>query len=214
MLTLYAAYNFPAFLKGVVRDLRALWALEELGLPHDIRWLDTAKGEQREAANRAVNPFGKIPSLTDGELKLFESGAIVSYLYEKAGRAPRDAAARAAEAQWSFAALNTVEPVLFEIFMWDRFWTERPGRETRRAEVISVAKTRIADLDRALAGRTSLSGAGFGAADILMATVARFALHEPETFADAGHVRAYLDAAYARPAFSRALARQGTGPET
>jgi hypothetical protein len=87
MITLYCAGNRPPFLNPEwVRDLRGLWAAEECGVPYEIHWLDTSKGEQREAAYKTVNPFGIIPALTDGDFKLFESGAVVSYICDAAGQ--------------------------------------------------------------------------------------------------------------------------------
>ncbi len=131
MITLYAAYNFPPFLKGLVRDHRVRWALEELSLPYQCHWIDTAKGQQREAPNRLINPFGKMPSLENGALRMFESAAIVLYLYEHAGKAPQDAHARAELNQWCFAALNTVEPAFIEIFRIDMFLEDKAGNAKR-----------------------------------------------------------------------------------
>jgi len=214
MITLYAAYNFPPFLKGLVRDLRARWALAELDLPYAIHWLDTSQSEHKGEANRTVNPFGKMPAMTDGAMTLFESAAIVHYLFEKAGRAPKDADARAHELQWSFAALNTIEPILFEIFMWDNFWTERPGRETRRSEVVGFAQTRLAELERALGAKPYLTGDALAPCDILMASVLRFALGEPQAFETAPGIVAYRERCYARPCFRSVLARHGEREET
>lgn len=212
MITVYGAYNYPAVFNGMFRDLRPLWALEELGLAYWMHWLDPMRGEHREAANRAVNPFGKIPALTDGDFKLFESGAIVGYLFDKSGRAPEDAKARAVEAQWCFAALNTVEPPLVELACWDVLWTDRAGREERRVELVETARTRLAELDGALGERPYLAGDGLSPADILMVTAIRFGRHEPEVLAHAPRVKAYVERAEARPAFVRALAAQGRGP--
>jgi len=212
MITIYGAYNYPSVFDGLFRDLRPLWALEELGLAYRIHWMDPMKGEHREAANRSVNPFGKIPSMTDDAFKLFESGAIVNYLFEKSGRSPEGADARAIEAQWCFAALNTVEPPLLEIAMWDVFWAGRAGREERRAELVEAARARLAELDGALGDRPYLTGAELSPADILMATSIRFGRHEPGVLAQAPRVKAYVERCEARPAFQRALAAQGKGP--
>lgn len=212
MITIYGAYNYPAIFHGLFRDLRPLWALEELDMPYQMHWMDPMQGEHRQAANRAVNPFGKIPSMTDGTFKLFESGAIVGYLFEKAGRQPRDAKACALEAQWCFAALNTVEPPLHELALWDVLWTDRPGREPRRAELIETAHTRLAELDGALGDRHYLAGDELSPADILMTTAIRFGQHEPAVLSQAPRVKSYVARCEARPAFQRALAAQGKGP--
>jgi glutathione S-transferase len=213
MITAYAGYNFQPVVQGILRDIRVLWALEELSLPHGTHWMDVDKGEHRENPNRLVNPFGKIPSLEDGAQRMFESGAIVLYLYENAGRAPQDAHARAEVNQWCFAALNTVEPVFAEIFRWDIFWKDRPGREWRRPELEIAAEQRLTDLARALGDKPYLVGGNFGPADILMTSVLDFGRHAPELFAQHPSIRAYLERCHARPAYQRALAKQGTGPQ-
>jgi glutathione S-transferase len=213
MITVYAVYNFPAFAKGALRDIRLIWALEELETPYQFHWMDMSKGEYKAGLNRSINPFGKIPALTDGDVKLFESGAIVNYLYDKAGRLPTDAAARAKHLQWSFAALNTIEPPLFDIGRWDTFWAGRPGREPRYQELIEQAQTRTADLERALGKMSYLLGEEFGPADILMTTVLQFASHQPLVFEKAPGVQAYAERCRARPAYKRALAKHGTGPD-
>jgi glutathione S-transferase len=212
MITLYAAYNIQPVVKGLVRDFRVRWALEELGLPYECRWLDISKSEQRDAANRAINPFGKIPSLENGALRMFESAAIVLYLYENAGRAPQDAHTRAELNQWCFAALNTVEPVFAELFRWDIFWNDKPGHEWRRAEVRGFVQDRLRDLERALGAKPYLMGGEFGPADILMTTVLDFARHDAALFDNHAGVRDYLARCHARPAYIRAFAKHGEGP--
>ncbi|MGN6517090.1 MAG: glutathione S-transferase family protein [Rhizomicrobium sp.] len=213
MITVYGAYNFPPFLTGIVRDLRVYWALEELGLPYDIHWMDSSKGEHREAPNRLINPFGKIPSMVDGAQRMFETGAIVLYLYENTGKAPQDAHARAELNQWCFAALNTVEPVFLDILRWDRFWTDKPGREARYGELLALADERLNDLERAMGSKHYLVANAFGPADILMTTVLDFAQHAPNVFEKHAGIRAYLERCHTRPAYQRALARQGVGPQ-
>lgn len=213
MITIYAAHNYPPFLQGIVRDLRPLWAAEELGLTYDIHWLDTSKGAQREAAFRAVNPFGKIPGMTDGGLKLFESGAIVNYQFDKAGRGPKDDVARAKNLAWCFAAVNTVEPQTFEVLLYDTFWKERPNRDGFRAERVANAVLRMNEMDAALAGQPYLTGAELAPADIMMTTVVNFARGEPSLLTQAPHVAAWLQRCMDRPAYQRAAALQGGGPK-
>lgn len=212
MITVYGAYNFPPPLKGIVRDFRVLWALEELEMPYDIHWLDTGSGEHKAGPNRILNPFGRIPSLESGALRLFESAAIVLYLYENVGKAPQDAHARAELNQWCFAALNTVEPTFLEILRWDRFWQDKVGREWRYPELLGQAKERLAELESAL-GRKAYFLGEFGPADILMTTVLDFARHAPSVFENAASMRGYLERCRARPAYRRALDRHGRGPQ-
>jgi glutathione S-transferase len=212
MITVYSGYNFPPFIKGIARDMRVLWALEELGLPYRIHWMDTAKGEHKVPPNSLINPFRKIPSLENGALRMFESAAIVLYLYENVGNAPQDAHARAELHQWCFAAVNTVEPVFLDVLRWDMFWRDKPGREWRHPEVMSAADERLDEIAHALGGKPYLLGE-FGPADILMTTVLDFAKHEPKTFEKSTAMRAYLDRCHTRPAYRRALAKHGVGPE-
>lgn len=212
MLTIYGGYNYPPIFNGILRDLRVIWAAEELGIPYRIHWLDAARAEHKGPANRAVNPFGKIPSVEDGDTHLFESGAILNYLFAKAGKEPADGAARILSDQWSFAAVNTVEQPMDEIFRWDVLWREREGRDKRRAEVVEAAVTRLGELDDALGDREFLVGDALSPADILMATSIRFARTEPGIYAKAPRVKAYVDRLEARPAFQRAEAQQGKGP--
>jgi glutathione S-transferase len=212
MITVYAAYNIPFNAKGLARDFRVIWALEELGLPHTFHWMDAGKGEHRIDPNRSINPFGKIPSIADGDFKLFESGAILHYLYEKAGKLPPDAADKTRLLQWMFAAVNTMEMLFIEILRWDVFWEDRPGRDTQYPELIAACKTRLADLERALGANAYLMGDTFGPADILMTTVLEYAKHKPEVFADVPGVRAYLERVKARPAFQRAWDKHLSGP--
>ncbi len=213
MITVYAAYGFPPALKGIVRDIRALWALEELGLPYQIHWMNSVKGEHRIDPNRTINPFGKIPSLEDGAHRMFETGAIVLYLFENAGKAPQDAHARAEVNQWCFAAVNTVEPIVFEILRWDLFWKDKPGREWRYPELLGFAHERLTDLERALGDKPYLTGNNFGPADIMVTTVLDFCQHEPKIFEKHAGIRAYLERCHGRPAYQRALAKQGVGPQ-
>lgn len=211
MITVYAAYNLPFDGKGLVRDLRVMWALEELNIPYGFHWMDARKGEQRLEANRALNPFGQIPSMSDGEVKLSESGAIVHYLYGKAGRLTGDAVAHAQMLRWMFAALNTVEPAFAEILRWDVFWKDRPGRDVRYPEVVELAKVRLRELSNALGDRAYLTGE-FGPADILMITALDFAKHQPSVFDNVPVIGSYRARCKSRPAYQAAYAKQGVGP--
>lgn len=212
MITVYAASNPPPPVKGLVRDLRVIWALEELGMPYAFHWMDIGKAEHKQEANRAINPFGKIPSFTDGDTRLFESGAILHYLYEKAGKSPTDPARRAELLQWMFAAVNTVEPPFLDIALWDAFWKDRPGRDVRYPELMEVAKMRLGELERGLGGKRFLLGEEFGPADILMTTALNFARHQPVLFEQAPAIGAYLERCRSRPAYRTAIAKQDAGP--
>ncbi|HEY2069342.1 MAG TPA: glutathione S-transferase family protein [Rhizomicrobium sp.] len=209
MITLYASHNYPEQVKGILRDIRAFWALEELELPYQVHWMDYKAREHREGPNRAINPFGRVPSIENGALRIFESAAIVLYLYENVGRAPQDAHARAELNQWCFAALSTVEPVMSEMYRWDTFWRENPARESRYVELRAQVAERLEGLEHALASRPYLLGNDLSPADILMATVLNYGRHTDGLYEPYPALRAYLDRAHARPAYQRALAKQG-----
>src|SRR6266513_559480 len=99
--------------KGQARDMRVRWALEEVGQPYDVRLVSFS--QMKEPAHLALHPFGQIPTYQDGDLALFESGAIVFHVAERhAGLLPDDADARARAISWMFAALNTVEPPIVD----------------------------------------------------------------------------------------------------
>jgi len=213
MITLYCAANTPPFVNTEwVRDLRGLWAAEECAIPYKIHWLDTAKSEQREPAYTAVNPFGIIPAMTDGEFKLFESGAVVAYICDKAGKhipGPRTKE-RALYDQWCFAALNTVEPQVFQhmiavVLNKDAAWSKERAPQLREN-----ASLRLASLDAVLKDRAYLLGSDFSGADILMAHVLNF-VADPALLDAAPHVKAYHARMKARPAYARALAARTGG---
>jgi glutathione S-transferase len=210
MITLYASYNYPERIKGILRDIRAFWALEELNLPYQVHWMDYTRREHRQAPNRAINPFGRVPSLENGALRIFESAAIVLYLYEHVGRAPQDAHARAELNQWCFAALNTVEPILSEHMRWSVNWRDRPGRAEREAELREQLAERLEGVEQALAGKTWLIGSELGPADILMVGVLNYGALTPGVYDGYPNIQAYIARAHARPAYQRALAKQGS----
>ncbi len=223
MITLYCSANTPPFInREWVRDLRGLWAAEECAVPYKIHWLDTAKSEQREPAYKAVNPFGIIPAMTDGEFKLFESGAVVAYICDKAGKhipAPRTKE-RSLYDQWCFAALNTVEPQVFQHMIAAVLNKDAAWSKERAPQLRENASLRLASLDTVLADRMYLlgsdfsgsdfSGSDFSGADILMAHVLNF-VADPALLDAAPHVKAYHARAKARPAYARALAAQAGG---
>jgi len=208
MITLYCAANLPPFLKREwVRDLRGLWAAEECGVAYQIHWLDSAKGEQREAAYKAINPFGTIPAMTDGDFKLFESAAMAAYICDKAGKhipAPRTKE-RALYDQWCYAALNTVEPPVFQLMIASALNKDAAWAKERAPQLRENALGRLSALDRVLQERPYLLGREFSGADILMGQVLNFVVDD--SLIDAvPNVKAYNAGLKARPAYVRALA--------
>jgi len=206
MITAFAFCNVPAPVKGLSRDLRALWALEEAGLPYRVHPLDAVKGDLKSPEYLSVNPFGIVPSIDDGGFRLFESAAIVLYIADKAGRLlPQDAKGRALAGQWAFAALNTIEPPLIEIFAIDKFHADKAWAKERRPARVEGALGRLAVLDKQLAGRHYLMGDEFTAPDILMTSVLRFIQHT-DLLDAAPNVAAYKARCEKRPAWKKVLA--------
>jgi glutathione S-transferase len=188
--------------QGLVRDMRVRWALEEVGQPFDVRYL--AWGEQKEPAHRARQPFGQVPAYEEDGLVLFESGAIVLHIAEsRPGLLPDDRAGRARAIGWMFAALNTVEPVVWDhlraaVFERGEEWSKPrlPGVEARLRE-------RLDELSVRLGGAEWLDGA-FSAGDLLMVAVLRYPSCAA-MIAAYPNLAAYVARGEARPAFGRAL---------
>jgi glutathione S-transferase len=206
MITVYVFGNAPPPVRNVTRDLRVLWALEESGLPYRLQPLDFARGELKGPEYARMNPFGKIPSIDDAGFTLFESAAIVLYLAERAGKLlPQTPQGRALAAQWAFAAVNTVEPPMSDLFVIDRFCAEQAWAKERRPAVAEQVGLRLATLERELARRPYLLGGEFSAPDVLMSTVLRHVQHT-DLLGAAPNVAAYQARCEARPAWGRVLA--------
>jgi glutathione S-transferase len=206
MITVSAFRSVPPFAQGLVRDLRVRWALEEAGIPYNARLLEA--GEQDTAAYRAVQPFGQVPYIQDGDFVMFESGAIVLHIAEQSSvLSPSDPQGRLRMHTWLIAALNSVEPALTNLFAIDVFHVEEAWAKARRAGAEAFAIKRLQGLATWLDGREYLTDERFTAADLMMTTVLRFAR---ETDLVTGHpvLSAYVRRCEARPAFQRALAAQ------
>jgi glutathione S-transferase len=206
MLTVYSFGNVPAPVIGVTRDLRVLWAAEEAGLPYRIHALDFARGELRGPEYLRVNPFGLVPAIDDGGFKLFESGAIVLYIAEKTHRLlPAEPAARARALQWAFAAVDTVESSMADLFVIDKFHADKAWAKERRPMLVATVQKRLASLDLELVGRSYLLGEEFGAQDILMTSALRMLQHT-DLLDAAPDVAAYKARCEARPAWGKIYA--------
>lgn len=188
--------------RGYVRDLRVRWALEEAGLAYRI---ESVPSRDRSPGHFAHQPFGQVPWLIDGDLSIFESGAILLHLGQRSeALLPTEPRARAEATQWLFAALNSVEmaSLPWTIFKFSNFATDTP--EWRRLD--KFLEGRLQHLEPILAAREWLAGS-FTVADILMADVLRL-LHRFDRLADFPACRDYIARATARPAFAKALADQ------
>lgn len=191
--------------RGLARDMRVRWALEEVGQPYEARLLTFQAMKQPGHLHR--NPFGQIPTYEDGDLVLFESGAIVMHLAERhAGLLPADPEARARAVAWMFAALNTVEPPVFERSMAMVLERDRPWHEERLAMLEERIAVRLDQLSSYLENAEWLEG-DFSAGDLLTASVL-MRLKGSELLDARPTLVAYLARNEARPAFQRAFDAQ------
>jgi glutathione S-transferase len=185
--------------------MRVRWALEEVGQPYEVRL--QSFNALKEAAHRARNPFGQIPTYEEGDLILFESGAIVFHIAERhAGLLPDDANARARAITWMFAALNTVEPPIFDRDLVQILERDQPWFQQRLRALEESIRKRLGELSEHLGDADWLDGE-FSAADILMVTVLR-RLQGSGMLEEYPGIAAYVIRAEARPAFKRAFAAQ------
>lgn len=203
--TITAFASSPDRGRGLARDMRLRWAFEEVGQAYEVRALTFA--ELRQAPHLALNPFGQIPTYEEGDLALFESGAIVLHLAERhAGLLPAEANARMRAIAWMFAALNTVEPPIFERAMAEIVERDQPWYAQRVAMLDERVHRRLGELSRRLGDAPWLDGA-FSAGDLLMATV--LLRLERLGMVDAyPNLAAYLARARERPAYQRAFEAQ------
>lgn len=169
MLQVYGFSRVNKFARGNTRDLRVLWALEEMGLPYEIVGMDHPKHDLDSPEYRAINPFGQIPAIDDDGVIVTESGAILLYLARKSGKLmPKDLAGEAQVLRWCVAALNTIEvPVLT---LW--FVDMNDGKGTKASTSLRQwSEMRLKQLDGWLAGRQFIATEEFTVADILMTHV-------------------------------------------
>ena len=206
MITISAFKWVPDFAQGLVRDLRARWALEEAGLAYRTRLLE--QGDQNKPDYRALQPFGQVPVLEEDGFVLFESGAIVLYIGERSeALLPRDAAARRRATQWLIAALNSIEPWVLNVALIDLFYTNEQWAKLRRPGAVEFVQKRLAALSTSLGDEPYLDGDRFTAGDLMMTTVLRILNHTDIVKSDK-RLADYIARCEARPAFKRALAAQ------
>ena len=204
-ITITAFERSPDGGKGLARDTRVRWALEEAGLPYEVRLVSFAA--MKEAAHLAVHPFGQIPTYEEGDLVLFETGSIVFHIAQgHAGLLPQDPEARARAITWMFAALNTVEPPILEIQTARFAEGDKPWTADRLPLIEARIRARLDPLSARLGDADWLDGA-FSAGDLMMVSV--LLRLRPSGLLDA-HPRlaAYVARGEARPAYQRAFAAQ------
>ena len=203
--TITAFARSPDRGRGLARDMRVRWALEEVGQPYAVRLVSFS--EMKEPAHRALHPFGQIPTYEEGELALFESGAIILHIAEHhAGLLPEEANARARAIGWMFAALNTVEPPIVDRSSALLTERDKPWHEERLPILEDRIRVRLGQLAGRLGEAAWLDGA-FSAGDLLMVTVLR-RLDGSGLVDKYPNLCAYVARGEARPAYQRAFAAQ------
>lgn len=203
--TITAFANSPDRGQGLARDMRVRWAMEEVGQSYEARLLSFA--EMKQPAHLALNPFGQIPTYEEGDLALFETGAIVFHIAEHhAGLLPEDANARARAITWMFAALNTVEPPILELANAMLLEAYKPWSNERLPLVMDRVHDRLRPLSIHLGNSSWLDGA-FSAGDLMMVhTLQR--LKPSGMLGEYSNLSAYVARGEARPAYARAFAAQ------
>jgi glutathione S-transferase len=203
--TITAFEDSPDRGQGQARDMRVRWALEEVGQRYEVRLVSF--GDMKEAAHLALHPFGQIPTYEEGELALFESGAIILHLAQsRRGLLPDDADARARATAWMFAALNTVEPPIVELEAAAILERDEAWYAQRLPLLQDRARSRLDALAARLGDAEWLDG-GFSAGDLLMVTVLR-RLDGSGLLEGYPGLSAYVARGEARPAYQRAFAAQ------
>jgi glutathione S-transferase len=204
-ITITAFERSPDGGKGLARDTRVRWALEEAGQPYEVRLVSFRA--MKEPAHLALHPFGQIPTYEEGDLVLFETGAIVFHIAERhAGLLPDDPNARARAITWMFAALNTVEPPILELANARLLESDKPWSEERLPVVQERVRSRLAQLSARLGDADWLDGA-FSAGDLMMVSVL-LRLKPSGILDEFPNLADYVARGEARPAYRRAFAAQ------
>ena len=191
--------------KGLARDTRVRWALEEVGQPYEVRLVSFRA--MKEPAHRALHPFGQIPTYQEGDLALFETGAIVFHIADRnAGLLPDDANARARAIMWMFAALNTVEPPILELTTARILEGDKPWSKERLPLVLDRIRDRLDQFSGRLGDADWLDGA-FSAGDLMMVSVL-LRLKPSGILDEYPSLASYVARGEARPAYKRAFDAQ------
>jgi glutathione S-transferase len=204
-ITITAFERSPDGGRGLARDMRVRWALEEVGQPYAVRLISFRA--MKEPAHRVLHPFGQIPTYEEDDLALFETGAIVFHIAQRyAGLLPNDANARARAITWMFAALNTVEPPILELVTAKFLEGDKPWSKERLPLVEDRIRDRLRQLSARLGDADWLDGA-FSAGDLMMASVL-LRLRLSGILDEYPNLAAYVARGEARPAYVRAFDAQ------
>lgn len=204
-VTITAFDRSPDGGRGLARDTRVRWALEEAGVPYEVRLV--SHQAMKEPAHLALQPFGQIPTYEDGDLTLFETGAIVLHIAEKhQGLLPQDPNGRARAISWLFAALNTIEPAVLSLVTVRLLEGDKPWSEARLPLVQDRIRDRLRPLSARLGEDEWLEGA-FSMGDLMMVSVL-LRLRASGLLDEFPNLAAYVARGEARPAYVRAFAAQ------
>jgi glutathione S-transferase len=207
MIRLTAFRWVPPFAQGLVRDLRPRWALEEAGIPYEINLIGPE--DQKSERYRKLQPFGQVPVLEEGDLNLFESGAIVLHIAEKSSiLLPEEPAKRIRARTWIFAAINSIEQHIQALTQIDLFNADKAWAIERRPAVLEILRDRLQKLEGWLTGRQYLEDDRFTAGDLMMTTVLRNLRHSDILAKEFPQLEAYRLRCESRTAFKKALADQ------
>ncbi len=207
MIKVYALSAFMPSLKGLIRDIRVVWTLEEMGEKYERIVMDPIKREHKTPEYLKLNPFGKVPLIQDGDFVLFESLAICNYLGDKHGKLiPKPATKeRALYDQWTSFAISTFEPPCFRVFGFDYFTKDKDATgEKIRTESLALVDSYMATMDGLLEKKPYLLGEHFSIADIIFSSSCRIVGYT-DTVKKHKHLSAYLAKNYERPAFKAAF---------
>jgi glutathione S-transferase len=192
----------PEFARGFVRDMRPRWAFEEVGQPYAVNLITNSKTPE----HRRLQPFGQVPTYQDDEVAIFESGAIVLRIAERAGKLlPVDPVGRMRALQWVAAALNSVEPFVMALAVNDLFEADREWSKARHPKVVDDLKTRLGDLEAALGDNVWLEGNAFTVGDLMMISVLG-GLRGSAVLTEFPRLAGYIARGESRPAHRRAMA--------
>jgi glutathione S-transferase len=205
MLKLYGFSKVNAGARGHTRDLRVLWALDEMELPYELAGMDHPAHDLNAESYRRLSPFEQIPSIDDDGLAVSESAAILVYLARKSGRlVPGDRAEEAQVMRWCFAAMSSVEPPLLALMVLD--WTADGSCGKHREFLVGWVHRMLGNLERWFAGREFVATREFTIADILVAHVLSSGIKDESLIAPYPGLVAYRDRCLARPAWQRTIA--------
>ncbi|MNK91136.1 Disulfide-bond oxidoreductase YfcG [compost metagenome] len=205
-MKVYVFKSLPPFLWGYTRDIRAMWALEECGIPYETVGLDCGpNGLQDETWFESISPFKQIPVIDDDGYILTESGAILLYLAEKSGKLiPRDLQGRAQVYRWLITSLNNIEPFALPILLADLQGDSNPHSQAMRPWHVEVLGRFLPQIDKMLKTQPFLTGAEFTVADIILTCVLR-ELRKTEVLQKYPNIENYRHRCEERPAFVKVL---------